>query len=319
MATKNYVHVSVGNFNVDIVVYVDALPKPDEGLFAREVSLRPGGAATNYAVAVASYGHTAYLVASVSTDHFIRSFLREVERLGVKTDHLYFVDESPGFVVVLVKADGERAMIRYQGANKHLDPSYLSDTLLKQAHLVHFASVHPSFVQNSIKRVKMEPIIVSYDPGPFATDVLNYPDVVGSLDLLFLNESEYAKIKSKADLRSFFKIGLKILNVKMGSKGAISIEAGDRCYHGVAKPIRKPVDTTGAGDAFDAFFNATYLETGDVTKSLLFGVAAGTYKTGCKGSFILWDPDAFKYQLERATVVKRSCKDIELEDLGLEQ
>jgi ribokinase len=211
LATKNYVHVSVGNFNVDIVVYVDALPKPDEGLFAREVSLRPGGAATNYAVAVASYGHTAYLVASVSTDHFIRSFLQEVERLGVKTDHLYFVDESPGFVVVLVKADGERAMIRYQGANKHLDPSYLSDTLLKQAHLVHFASVHPSFVQNSIKRVKMEPIIVSYDPGPFAEDILNYPDVVGSLDLLFLNESEYAKIKSRADLRSFFKIGLKLI------------------------------------------------------------------------------------------------------------
>lgn len=313
-AKRNYVHVSVGNFNIDIVIYIDNLPAPGEGIFAREMSIRPGGAATNYAAAVASYGHIAYLVASVSNNPLIQPFLSEVRERNIKLDYVKLVDEAPGFVVVIVQANGERTMIRYQGANKYLTPNDLQNTLLKEAHLVHFASIHPSFVQHTVKYVKKESIITSYDPGPYAEETVEYPNIFGFLDILFLNEMEYAKIRKKTCLKSLFKSGLKILVVKMGSKGAIAVESGNRCYHGVASPIRKPLDTTGAGDAFNAFFNAVYLETGDVAKSLLFGVAAGTFKTGCKGSFISWDPKPFEYQLERTTVTKMSCKDIAIED-----
>ena len=303
-----YAHASVGNFNIDVTVYVDEWLALEEGTYASEISIRPGGAATNYAVAVASYGHVAYLVASVSKNHVVYSLLEEAKSRGVKIDYVNFVDDYPGVVLVLVDSSGERRMVRFQGANKHLKPEHARDELLSKVHVVHTASMSPGFTMEVASRAKKNMTITSYDPGPFAEQLAEHTRIARYLDTLFLNEKEYNKVKSVIDISALFEEGLRNLVIKMGSKGAVVVERGGVCHYGVAQPIRGPIDTTGAGDAFDAFFNSKYVETGKISEALLYGVAAGALKAGCKGSFICWDPKAFKYQLEKTTVVRGLCK-----------
>lgn len=307
MTPRKLVHGSVGNFNIDVAVYLDQPPIPGEGVFARDVSIRPGGAATNYAVAASSYGHEAYLVASLSSSPVAKPFIQEVVERGVKLDYVKYVDENPGLVVVLVYVDGEKSMIRYPGANRYLDPSDVSDFLISKLHVLHFASIQPSFVLQVVTKAKSEPVIVSYDPGPYAEDLPRYPAILEHVDVLFFNEPEFTKVTRYVPLATLLRKGPRCIVVKRGARGALVFEGEDRCYHGVAEPIRKPVDTTGAGDAFDAFFNAVYVETADVAKALLYGVAAGTFKTICKSSFICWDPRVFELQLEKTSVSKTSC------------
>ncbi|MEM1816715.1 MAG: PfkB family carbohydrate kinase, partial [Desulfurococcaceae archaeon] len=120
MNGKNYTHVAVGNLNVDIAIYVDRVPAPGEVLTALGVDMRPGGAATNYAVAVAQYGHKVYLVASTSNSEYVKTTLTTLKELGVNIDKIKLVDEFPGLVVIIVQAGGERTMIKYPGANREL-------------------------------------------------------------------------------------------------------------------------------------------------------------------------------------------------------
>jgi len=68
-------HVSVGNFNVDVVLYVGKMPGRDESVNAVEAHIGPGGAATNYAIAAARYGHRAALVAAVSRSPLAAAYL----------------------------------------------------------------------------------------------------------------------------------------------------------------------------------------------------------------------------------------------------
>jgi len=58
---------------------------------------------------------------------------------------------------------------------------------------------------------------------------------------------------------------------------------------------------TEAGDAFDAFFNAAYLDSGDVGEALRYVAAAGAMKTLCRGATLCWDLDLFRRHLERST------------------
>lgn len=301
------IHVSVGNFNVDIAVYLDRTLHPGDSLFARDMSIRPGGAATNYAVAASTYGHLAYLVARVSRSGFVKPLLDEVAQRGVSLEYVKYIDEPPGLVIVLVHADGERSMIRFSGANKFLDPEDVSIDLIKRAHIVHFASISPSFVLQVCEKVGNEPVIVSYDPGPFSENLVEHPVILEYLDILFVNETELAQITKQTTLPSLLRKGLRCVVVKRGARGAFAADCGGVCYLGFSEPIRKPIDTTGAGDAFNAFFNAVYVETGDVAKALHYAIAAGTFKTGCKSSFICWDQKAFEYQLEKTVVLRTSC------------
>ncbi|MEW9492462.1 MAG: PfkB family carbohydrate kinase, partial [Candidatus Aramenus sulfurataquae] len=66
----------------------------------------------------------------------------------------------------------------------------------------------------------------------------------------------------------------KLLVVKMGGEGAMVIGEGEECYSEAIKT--DVVDTTGAGDVFDAAFNVFYLEKNSLEDTLkLANVAAG--------------------------------------------
>lgn len=305
MEGRNYIHVSVGNFNLDIAVYLNSFPKLGETALVRSIEIRPGGAATNYAVAVAQYGHYPYLIASVSSQSIVKSAMSSVSELGVDVTKIKVVDQPPGSVVIIIQPEGERTMLKYPGANELLQPADVPDHLIAQAHVLHMASIKPSIASSIAHKARPKGVVITYDPGAYIESLRECsPNIFKDVDILFVNEREFKALMESFSVEDLFKYGLSLLVVKMGSRGAAIRLPSGICYRSYTTPVKRPVDSTGAGDAFDALFNAKYIESKDPGLALMYGVAAGALKAGCRGSFLCWDRKLFDIQLKKTQLEK---------------
>ncbi|ADI31472.1 carbohydrate kinase family protein [Staphylothermus hellenicus] len=296
------IHVAVGNLNIDITMYVSRLPMPDESVFAEEIMMGPGGSASNYSIAVTYYGHTAYLIASTSLNQLVDSILEKLNSIGVITRFVKRVEENPGIVNVVVIPGGEKIMVKYRGANELLSPNDVPKQLLEEATIVHMASIPPTIASEIAMRATGLGALVSYDPGAYALyDEEKIVSILDNINILFLNRAEARSITG-GKIENLLKYGTDLIVIKKGPGGAYVLQQGGTVYHGVSKPIRPPIDSTGAGDAFDAFFNAAYIDYKDLGKALSYALAAGALKVMCRGSILCWDKHLFSKQLNETIV-----------------
>ncbi len=296
------IHIAVGNLNIDITMYVSKLPGPDEAVIADDLNIGPGGAASNYAVAVSIYGHKAYLVASSSLDPLVDKILQQLEEKGVDTTFVKRVESPPGIVSVYVIPGGEKLMVKYRGANELLSPNDVPRKLLGEASIIHIASVRPEIAGEIAERAVDLGVLVSYDPGAYAlTEPSKILDVLRYVSIIFLNRRE-AKSLAKYDVSSLLEKGPLMIIVKKGPGGAFVVTHGGKYYSGISRPLNPPIDSTGAGDAFDAFFNSAYLDYKDPGRALAYALAAGALKVTCRGSQLCWNRQLFNKQLNETSV-----------------
>ncbi len=315
MAGEKPLHIAVGNLNIDIAFYLPKLPGPDEAYIVDDARISSGGAAANYAVAVTVYGHRAALIASTSTMGFADYLLDELRELGVIVEHVKRVPGLPGVVVIAVDRRGERLMMKYRGVNSLLSPNDIPRDLVASANILHIASVKPSVAREIAKRASRLGVLVSYDPGSAVyEDKEDVLEAIRFTDILFLNRRE-AKALVGSNMEKLLRLGPRLLVIKKGAAGAFVVEPGGSIVHGITKPIRPSVDSTGAGDAFAAFFNAAYLDTRSPAVALQHGIAAGALKTSCRGSRVCFTRDLFSKQLAETMVeVLREPEEWMLED-----
>ena len=272
-------HVSIGNLNIDITVEVQEYPQPDTTIFAERAWIGPGGAATNYAVAIARMGQRVKLIARTGEDALRLGIIDELERAGVDTSYVQVAKgESPGTVVVLVNpSDSSRAMVSVRGAN-----AGLSGTLVPPGgDVYHFASTSPRVIREASQALGG---VVSYDPG---SEVFRGIDglegIAGVVKILYLSRKEAERIPHSRSPRRLLELGFELVVIKLGEGGAVAYSR-DGVYR--ASPIRLEglVDVTGAGDVFDAAFNLCWAAGCGIESSLEFAVLVGAIKTIRRGS-----------------------------------
>ncbi|WP_440059180.1 carbohydrate kinase family protein [Thermogladius sp. 4427co] len=296
------IHLSIGNVNIDLTFYIDRLPGPDESVYSKDLNISPGGAALNYAVAATYYGHYVYLIAAASTQTFSKEILDEVKNIGVDVRYVKLVEEPPGVVAVFVLPDGEKLMVKYRGANTLLTFMDVPRFLIKEAAVVHMASIDPRIAAEIAEVARRHASFTSYDPGVYAlTDPGDVLKVAGLVNVLFLNKAEAEALGSEKIIR-LLNLGIDYVIVKKGGEGAVAISGTRRVIKGYLTPVVKPVNTTGSGDAFNAFFNAAYIDWKDPLKALQYALSAGALKTMCRKSIMCWDKNLFNKQLEKSYV-----------------
>ncbi len=302
MSRRDHIHVAIGNLNIDISLYVDHVPSRDESIVSSDAHVGAGGAASNYAVAVRYYGHQVYLIATTSSHPFVDYILDELASIGVNVSYVKRVEGIPGIVSIIVERDsGERIMVKHRGVNSLLSPNDIPRSALKEASIAHIASVEPSVALEIARRAHSLGVLVSYDPGSGAFEKKDRVlETIKYSNIVFLNRVEAKTLASNP--WKLLNIGPDLVVVKKGSAGAYVLHPSGRVYHGLSKPIRRVVDTTGAGDAFAAFFNSCYLDSHDVLKALQYGLAAATLKTGCRGSRLCFELELFNKQLNETMV-----------------
>lgn len=276
--------VAVGNANVDLLVYVNELPEAGGRIEAKAFEKRPGGAASNFAVAVAKLGAKSAFLGCVGRDVDGDWLLRELEGAGVDVSCVERVSEPTGVAFIFVDAKGERTMIVYRGANALL-LQYLKGRGLPPSDWVHAASVPPEVAVEAFEAAKMMGARTSYDPG--STYVRSgwerLKEALKKVDVLFLNESEASALACSAgggleEVRNL----VQTVVVKRGSRGSM-VWAGGTLFEAEAFKV-DAVDTTGAGDVYDAAFVLATLWGFDCGDALTFANACAAVKVTRKGA-----------------------------------
>ncbi|MEJ5293532.1 MAG: carbohydrate kinase family protein [Candidatus Methanosuratincola sp.] len=270
--------ISVGNINIDISFYTPRFPEKDSEIEAEGFSVSHGGGAANFATGISRLGIECGIVGCVGRDRFGMDAVASLREEGVWTQNVLECDTETGTVGTIVeRGGGTRTMIAWRGANRMLLEA------VRRADLSGSRHVHISNVPREVLFEVMErkgKARVSFDPGGSAG--LYDPEDLEGVDFILLNESELRKIVG--DERGTGKLLAVAGTVveKQGARGATLYMEGSV----IRSPAFKAdvVDTTGAGDAFDAGFVSALLYGNGLEAALRWGCAAAALKIQRKGA-----------------------------------
>ena len=285
--------VTVGEMYIDHVFSgLAAWPRPGEEVFTKNYLCELGGGAAITACALGLLGRkTAVFGVVGETDMpWIRGRLGE---FNVETDGLKQVPARSG-VTVSISVTGERTFFSYAGTNELLSDYLLSPEMaekLCQATHVHFAVPLDRRAARALLPVlKQAGCTVSLDVGWQPEWYLN-PENLSTcreIDYFLPNrkEAEYLTGEQHPEdvLRGLEQLGFTHVVVKLGPEGA-AIHNGNGMMR-VPSPQVNVVDTTGAGDAFDAGLIDAVLDGTNPLEMLRRASACGALSTRMAGGLM---------------------------------
>ena len=254
--------ICFGALNLDRLCRVDRIAREDEESTVIEVEEYPGGSAANTAVGLARLGLKVGYVGKVSRDREGEILVRSLKDEGVNTGGVVVSKTGrSGVVYGYVDRSGNRALYVDPGVNSQLDfgeidIEYVSST--KFLHISSFVGERAFRAQLEVLKVLPERVKVSLDPGNiYARKGLeSLSEMLDRCYVVMPSEFEVKLITGKRDIKEgaekILSLGPSIVAVKLGSRGCY-VTNGDESHFIRAFKV-KVVDTTGAGDAFNAGF-----------------------------------------------------------------
>ncbi len=283
--------VTVGEIYIDHVFSgLQNWPVPGEEIFTRNYLRELGGGAAITACGLGLLGRRT-AVFGVIGEVECQWIKKRFADFDVEHDGLKQVPGSSG-VTVSVSVSEERTFYSYKGSNEKLDQYLSSPGLveqLRQAAHVHFAvPLDRRIAQELLPQLKAAGCTVSLDVGWQPEWYLRQENLqtCREIDYFLPNrkEAEYLTGNEHPEevLLGLEKLGFTHVVVKLGAEGA-AIHANGSMLH-VPSPATKVVDTTGAGDAFDAGLIDAVLDGAGAREALLRAAACGALSTRSPGA-----------------------------------
>jgi sugar/nucleoside kinase (ribokinase family) len=285
--------VVLGDVNPDVVVQGDDLV-PAFGQaehIVDSIRLTVGGSGAILACGAARLGLRVALVGVVGDDMFGRFMREQLIAKGVDVSGLRIDPELPTGATVVLSQPGDRAMLTATGTISSLGPEALVLPAVLGARHIHVSSYFlqlglaphlPDLFAQARDRGVSTSIDPNWDPsGVWDTDLR---PLLGLVDVFLPNAMEATRLTGTSDLDRALEIlgGLaSTVVIKVGADGAIATAAGATVRVGAIEET--VVDTTGAGDSFDAGFLAGFLGGESLEKSLALGNACGALSTRVAG------------------------------------
>lgn len=269
--------VVFGSANMDVVMEVPRLPRLGETLSGRRAALYPGGKGANQAVGAARLGGEVAFCGKVGRDAFGETLLAGLRGAGVDTSAVGIeAGVATGVACIFVTSAGENAIALSPGANARVDKRYAEALLARLSAasvLLLQLEIPTATTGHLLRRLPLKRPLVILDPSP-AQDLSGLP--LARIDILTPNRGELEALTGRSDPRDggrrLVEQGVRNVICKAGADGAYWICEG-RSVHVPAVPI-DPVDTTGAGDAFNAAL-AWGVQSMSIGRTLPWAVAAG--------------------------------------------
>jgi ribokinase len=277
----------VGDLNADLVLRGGEI-EPTFGQreqFVDHAELVLGGSGGIFAAGAAKLGLEVAIVGCVGDDALGTVMIDALKQAGVDTSAVLRTPDAPTGISVALARPGDRAILTAAGALAKLRAEDVPQELLARARHVH---VTAPFLQDGL-RPGLRTLAdgarsSSLDPGWDPREDWTVP--VDAFDVLLPNAEEALRLASRADgdieaaAHDLAARGPTVV-VKLGAGGALAVADG-KTVMAAATPV-EPIDSTGAGDSFDAGFLAARLDGASLTEALALGCACGALSTRAAG------------------------------------
>ncbi len=257
---------------------LERLPGPGEEIKTDRFHATIGGGAVITAIGAARLGLTTSIVSALGDAAMAR-----LRREGVRVTNLRRAGEPHAITAALSTAI-DRTFVTFNGVNAVLEPRLLGALATTTATHVHLALCPHDLAAwtRLVARLRRRGVSVSWDFGwnesLAADDAL--AALFDTLDLVFLNELEaplYGRAPTLDAAYPRLRTPRSNVVVKLGDQGSRWLRAeGDVV---MPAPVVDAVDTTGAGDAFNAGFLAAWLRKAVPATCLATGNYVGAAST----------------------------------------
>ncbi len=275
--------VVVGSLNMDFVVSVEHLPAPGETILGRGFQMLPGGKGANQACAAGKLGGRAVsvrMVGRVGQDVFGDHLKASLSAAGVDVSAVHASRANPtGVGLIWVDAQGQNSIVVASGANMDLAASDVEAMrkVLRGARLALFQLESPlATVIAALRLAKEEGLTTILDPAPaqpLSGELLRYVDILTpnegeALTLLGRPIARVMADDAPALVAALRQLGPRTVILKLGEAGCFA--------EGVHYPGYRvrAVDTTAAGDTFNAALAIALAEGKRLSEALPFANAA---------------------------------------------
>lgn len=279
--------VVVGSLNMDFVVRVERLPEPGETVLGRQFQTIPGGKGANQACAAGRLGVDSVavkMIGRVGYDPFGDQLKASLAAAGVDVSGVHATRAQPtGVALIAVDAAGQNSIVVASGANRELaagDVESMRDAF-RGARIALFQLENPlETIAAGLKLAREEGLTTILDPAPaqpLPADLLRHVDILTpnegeALGLLGVAPRQIAVEEAAPMAKALLDLGPRTVVLKLGSEGCYCATPEASAHHaGFAVNV---VDTTAAGDTFNAGLAIALAEGKDFAEALRFANAA---------------------------------------------
>jgi ribokinase len=281
--------IAIADLCIDILI--DAQVKPEYGQveqLADQYAIDLGGSVGIFASQIAKLGGSIGLVSKIGDDPQGRIILHSLQNAGVDLSLVEIIHDEQTPMGLNLSCKGDRAMLTYLGTLKLIEPSLFKPALVDHASHWHIGSyflLHNliPYWPGWIKTLKEAGITISldtnWDPEEHWERV---HEILPLIDVFLPNEAEALAISGKDNLfeaGKFLVSQCPLVVIKRGAEGALLFMENEVNEYKIPADLLVDlhiVDTTGAGDNFDAGFIFEWLARHDFNTCLYRAVQCGT-------------------------------------------
>jgi sugar/nucleoside kinase (ribokinase family) len=243
---------------------------------------RSGGSAANTAYTLGSLGARTAFIGKIGQDPTGRHFAEELVSVGVTVTPLQ-PNHRTTEVFILVTPDGTRTMAQHQLAEPSPDDSWVDETLIEQAQCLLLGTYamgsYPAACQFAAQTAAQSGAKLAISlaapravqgAGPLLVELITTykPLVIG-------NQAEWAELQAMADPHTQRQLDKTPRVISRSGDGATYYSADGVVIDSPTQAIPRPVDMSGAGDAFAAGFLRTFMGGGSPQLALQHGHQLG--------------------------------------------
>ncbi|MCK4588931.1 MAG: adenosine kinase [Nanoarchaeota archaeon] len=271
----------IGNALMDILIKIDDdhlvefdLKKGRSHLFEREEfekmlkkleerehKLIPAGGTTNTIMGLANLGAQCVLCGKIGRDKHGDYYEDVIVKDDIKCNLVRCDKHGTGRIINLMTPDAERTFAVNLGASINLEKEEVINEDIKESQVFYFTGYEFSsfreIVNHCLFIAKQNGVKVAFDladPGIVSKNLNDIKELLKSVDIVFMNESEAEALTGLIAEEAVKKIGeeVKVVVVKVGKEGSFVYGGGSVIK--IEPYLKEAVDTTGAGDLYAAGF-----------------------------------------------------------------
>jgi ribokinase len=250
----------LGIFVADISFSGNKIPSVGETILGDSYNIGPGGKGCNQAIAISRLGGKVSFISKLGKDNYGDLALKTLKENNINVSTIIqSADLQTGVAgIMLEKKTGKNAINVITGAPSTLNISEINkyiNTIKKSKIFLTQLEIPKEVILHCLKIAKENNVITILNPAP-ASDISK--EFFSNIDYFTPNETEaefYTGIKitnekeAKEASIKLLNLGLNKVVITLGEKGLFYSDGNEDIY--LKATSVKPIDTTGAGDAFN--------------------------------------------------------------------